>query len=56
MVTSDSNVETSEDHERAEDEKGLTAAGSSSEERERGNYTFKSKISDLTTSGHGAKV
>ena len=53
MVTSDSNVETSEDLGRAEDEK---AAGSSSEERESGNFTFKSRIADLNTSGPGAKV
>ena len=41
---------------RAEDEKEITAAGSSSEERESGNFTFKSRIADLNTSGPGAKV
>ena len=34
----------------------ITAAGSSSEERESGNFTFKSRIADLNTSGPGAKV
>ena len=29
---------------------------SSSEERESGNFTFKSRIADLNTSGPGAKV
>ena len=56
MVTVDSNVETSDDLGRAEDEKEITAAGSSSEERESGNFTFKSRIADLNTSGPGAKV
>ena len=39
-----------------EDEEERPAERTSSEERERGLYTFKSEIPDLNTSGQGAKV
>ena len=56
MVTVDSNVETSDDLGREEEEKEITAAETSSEEREGGNFTFQSRNADLNTSGPGAKV
>ena len=37
-------------------EKEITAAETSSEEREGGNFTFQSRNADLNTSGPGAKV
>ena len=50
MVTVDSNVETSDDLGREEEEKEITAAETSSEEREGGNFTFQSRNADLNTS------